>query len=484
MSIILFEVIFMPIPAKILAVERPKGTVVKQSHGRYLVIKRTSKRVNGKPKPVDLGTVGEIINGAYVEIRKEPRRHRNEVDIKDYGEFALCNKACGDLLQELARSFSIQDAKRIFVIAMLRTMDQDIKNRDLQFAYETSYISEIYPGVHLSENTVSDFLEKTGMAYRHIHQFMQSRMDAFGGGHLVIDGMLKDNNSSTNTFSEWSRKGARKGSRDINLIFAYDPETKEPVAVKPYPGNMLDLTALQDFVAEYAITSGILIMDKGFTSNENIGKLREIGGVSFVLPLKQSSAKIRDNGLLGTFSTVLDGYHEATVLYKKVALKNSFLYAFRDPKCAYEQEVGYIAYAKKKGTYSEEKFLSRKSAFGLIVFESASDLDPLDVYEAYMGRWEIEVMFNLYKNIVDLDTVNVHGDYRMYATEFINYISVIMAGRVKKYLAATKVDAQYSYAQVFRLLSKYKKIRVADSDQWVSNKVVKYVSKLISALGV
>ena len=122
--------------------------------------------------------------------------------------------------------------------------------------------------------------------------------------------------------------------------------------------------------------------------------------------------------------------------------------------------------------------------FGLIVFESASDLDPLDVYEAYMGRWEIEVMFNLYKNIVDLDIVNVHGDYRMYATEFINYISVIMAGRVKKYLAATKVDAQYSYAQVFRLLSKYKKIRVADSDQWISNKVVKYVSKLISALGV
>lgn len=125
----------MPIPAEILAVERPKGTVVKQSHGRYLVIKRTSKRVNGKPKPVDLGTVGEIINGAYVEIRKEPRRHRNEVDIKDYGEFALCNKACGDLLQELARSFSIQDAKRIFVIAMLRTMDQGIKNRDLQFAW-------------------------------------------------------------------------------------------------------------------------------------------------------------------------------------------------------------------------------------------------------------------------------------------------------------------------------------------------------------
>ena len=71
----------MPIPTEILAVERPKSTVVKYSHGRYLVIKRTSKRVNGKPKPVDLGTIGEIIDGKYIEIRKEPRKRRNEVDI-------------------------------------------------------------------------------------------------------------------------------------------------------------------------------------------------------------------------------------------------------------------------------------------------------------------------------------------------------------------------------------------------------------------
>ena len=53
----------MPIPKEILAVERPKSTVVKFRLGRYLVVKRTSKRVNGKAKPVDLGTIGEIIDG-------------------------------------------------------------------------------------------------------------------------------------------------------------------------------------------------------------------------------------------------------------------------------------------------------------------------------------------------------------------------------------------------------------------------------------
>ena len=64
----------MPIPHDILAVERPKSTRVKRSGDRYLVIKRTSKYVSGRSVPVDLGTIGEIIDGKYVEIRKEPRK--------------------------------------------------------------------------------------------------------------------------------------------------------------------------------------------------------------------------------------------------------------------------------------------------------------------------------------------------------------------------------------------------------------------------
>ena len=72
----------MPIPKEILAVERPKSTVVKFRLGRYLVVKRTSKRVNGKAKPVDLGTIGEIIDGKYVEIRAMPKKLKKQIDIR------------------------------------------------------------------------------------------------------------------------------------------------------------------------------------------------------------------------------------------------------------------------------------------------------------------------------------------------------------------------------------------------------------------
>ena len=487
----------MPIPKEILAIERPKSTRVKKSGDRYLVIKRTSKYVQGRSVPVDLGTIGEIIGGKYVEIRKEPRKKKKtEIDIKDYGETALCSAASDDLLQELANTFDIESAKRLFVIALLRASDPDIRNRDIQLAYDTSFLSETIPGVHLSENTISEFLKRVGMEYRYIRQFMQKRIDRCSGKTLVIDGTLKDNNSITNTFSEYSRKGTTKGSKDISLVYAYDLETREPVAVNPYQGNMLDLTSFQDFVDTFKVRRGLLVMDKGFYSKDNIKKLRDIEGLNYIIPMKQSAALIKKTAINTDIVTPLTGYKEATVFYKKLKVNDQcYLYAFRDPRTASEQEIGYVAFAQKKGSFSTEKLLAKQNEFGIIVFESKSDLNPLEVYSAYASRWEIEVMFNLFKDILDLDTVNVHGDYRAYATEFINYLSIIIATRVKSKLKTTilipasrtkppvYVSDRFSFRQVLRYLSKCKKIRI-DDGSWIDNKRVKYILELSSALNL
>ena len=60
--------------------------------------------------------------------------------------------------------------------------------------------------------------------------------------------------------------------------------------------------------------------------------------------------------------------------------------------------------------------------------------DPLHVYMAYLGRWEIEVLFDMYKNIIDCDEVNEFTDYRTYATELVNFLTEIIAMGVKKNL--------------------------------------------------
>lgn len=167
---------------------------------------------------------------------------------------------------------------------------------------------------------------------------------------------------------------------------------------------------------------------------------------------------------------------------KKVDLNKIFV------KHAYSHSIPPCVIAYKLNDYNE---------FGVIVFESKSELDPMEVYQAYSKRWEIEAMFSFYKNIIDLDTVNVHSDYRVYAAEFINLLSVIVALRVKKMLAsnvlvkkkkgagtekAKSVSEIYSFRQVFRYLSKVKKVRVGESEKWTTCETLRYIKDLTDAL--
>ena len=175
----------MAIPKDILAVKRLSSTVVKQRGTRFVVVKRTSKRVGNRVVPVDIGTVGEIIDGRFVERKPEAPRKKT-IDIKDYGEVALCNKHGKDLLDELARVWDLNDAKRLYTIALLRAAYGDIKNRDLLLQYATSFASEIIPGVHLSEDAVSAFLQETGLAYSMICEFMRNRIEAFAGKNIAL----------------------------------------------------------------------------------------------------------------------------------------------------------------------------------------------------------------------------------------------------------------------------------------------------------
>ena len=44
---------------------------------------------------------------------------------------------------------------KIYCISILRVCEPGIKNYELKEVYETSFLSEFYPGITLSKNTVS-----------------------------------------------------------------------------------------------------------------------------------------------------------------------------------------------------------------------------------------------------------------------------------------------------------------------------------------
>ena len=151
----------MPIPKEILAVERPSNTVV-QAYGknkdRYAVKQRIGcRRVGGRNIPVNGPTIGHIVDGAYVPMK---RLTSDAADLKDWANVVYCDSLFRDIIDELCLQYDRTDAVRIYVISVLRVCYPGIRDRELKDKYEESFLSESYPGVALSRNTVSEFMER------------------------------------------------------------------------------------------------------------------------------------------------------------------------------------------------------------------------------------------------------------------------------------------------------------------------------------
>ena len=477
----------MPIPETILAVPRPSSTVVRKSGDKYLVIKRTSRRrpSDGKPVPVDLGTIGEIVQGKYVAKRDAPMP-KHQVDVKSYGRVKLCDSVSGTLLQDLADVWDIPVAKRLYVLALLRAAYGDIRDRDVELRYNTSFLSEMIPGVPVSRNAISALLEQVGEMSSLICEFMRRRVAANAAlsGNLVVDGMLKDFNSQSSVFSRFSRKARTKGSKDVSLLYAFNPDTKEPIAARAYPGNMIDMTALGEFIETNGIKRGLMVFDKGFYDGDVLDEIDGKEGLDYLIPLKLDSKLIAKYGMDNPDKALM-GFKDATVMYKKVKTPGRVvLYSFRNPWLAADQEIAYVEQAKKNGTFSDTAYNDKKRTFGLVVFRTKSDIAPLLAYQAYDQRWDIEVMFGMYKGIIERDTVNVHTDYRVVATEFVNFISTIIAMRVKQIFVQKGLSKKYSFKQVMAYLDSYQMARTSINGNWQPATMLSYIKDITDKLGV
>ncbi len=468
----------MATPKDILAVKRPKGTVVKTVGKHHYVYSRTSKYVNGRRVPVDKERVGKIIDYKFVPTKKKVKNE--SVEIKDYANVEFADNIAKGVLDELLKVYSENDALKIYCIALIRVLYGDVKNRDLKYRYMTSFVSEKYK-VGLSSGIVSKFLFDLGKTPSRVDEFINNRISS-SNGSIVVDGMLKNYNGDT-SLARWSRKGSVKGSKDISILYALDISTNEPIGFAVNQGNLLDVRAFENFANKYDLTKGVVIGDKGFQMHEELrNKILDNKELRYLIPIKRNSKVIKDNKLLEC-KEVLHNIESTNILAKKTKVNDTFYYSFIDIKKQSSEFNSRLDRQIKKELYID-KILDNKESYGSIVFESNIDEELDTVYAMYKERWEIEILFNFYKNIVELNNGNVHDDYKILGQEFINFITVIIAIKLKKKIIELKLNEKYSFKQIKMYLQGVKKTKVANSEEWIISKNLKYVDELMMKLEI
>ena len=461
----------MPIPKEVLSVARPRNTVV-IAYGKdknlYAVRQRIGCRNdNGRHLPVNGPTIGHIIGNVYVPIDQEQKDSvsASPVDLKDWADIILCDRMFSSIKKELFSVYNETDSMKIYCIAILRVCHPGIKNCELKEAYDTGFLSELYPGVALSKNTVTDFLNDLGKAVSRIVQFMRNRSEAVTmDHHLLVDGTLKSDESRVNSLSDFSRKARTKGTRDISVLYAFDLEEMEPVCSKCFPGNMLDATSYSTFISENGIKKGIIVADKGFPESAAHEQFETNPDLHYLNPVKRNSKLIERHRMLD-FTGILPGYEGITFRKEKCTGTDKWLYSFRDSSRASLEEQDWLKRAKANKSYSLEELRKKQRSFGTIVLECDLDLPAETAYKAYSRRWEIELVMRFYKSACEFDETRVHDDYSVIGSEFCDFLSSLLTFRLIKAFDQAKLLEDRTYKKVMSVLARAKKVR-ADGKEW------------------
>ena len=478
----------MPIPQHILSVKRPKNTVVTcygKNKDHYAVRQRVGcKYDGGRHLPKNGPTIGHIIDGKYVPIEVPiPTVSMCDVDLKDWANVTLCDRLSQDVLLDLKKVYNESDALKLYCIAILRVCNPGIKDFELKEAYDNCFLSETYPEVALSRNTVCEFLNNVGKACSRIVKFMRLRTEAVNmSHHLLVDGTLKTDTSKVNSLSDFSRKARLKGTRDISVLYAFDLEEREPVCSKCYPGNMLDATAYESFISENHITKGIIVSDKGFPSSAAQAQFKANPDLHYLNPLKRN-AKLIDRYDMLTFTGILPS--NSNITYRKEMCKGTkkWLYSFRDATLAAKEEQDWLKNAKKDGTYSAEALAEKQKSFGAIVLESDCELSIENAYAAYAKRWEIEIVMRYYKSACQFDDTRVQDDYSVIGSEFCDFLATVLTFRLIKAFDGEQLLEKHTYKKVMATLKRAKKIRIEDKE-WQLIKIAPSATDIIQKLGL
>ena len=476
----------MGVTEEIRKVERPGNSVVIDSGStgiyRYAVIKRIGcKVVNGMNQPVSGGTIGHIINDKFVLLEKF-RIQERRIEYKDFADVSLVHSLSSSLLDEALDVYEARDAITIYTIAILKVIYPGIPFDRIASKYNLNWMSELFPGLSLSKNTLSTFVQDLGKSYALISTFMRNRVKKITKDHhIAIDGTLKTDNSEVNTLSSYSRKARIKGTKDISILFAYDIDTKEPVCSKVYSGNIIDSRSYEDFLKEYDVKQGILMGDKGFPKKQAEKIYNENPNLCWLNPIKRSDKRIK-NHFMYKYTGMIDD-KDRDLFYKKEKVSKYFFYSFYDRKRAAKEEADYFKHNKSK-EYNIGDRDHKYERFGTVVFESNLDEDPKLIYKLYEERWLIEECFRYYKHALDLTDTRVHSNYSVIGQEFINFFASTMTMRLVNKFDETGLSKNMSYRDIMSELASAKKARPSEDGEWLFVRMTKHTEGTLQTLGL
>ena len=404
--------------------------------------------------------------------------------------------------------------QKVFTLAALKCLGETTIKR-LPEAFENSWLSLLFPGLTLSQSSLSNDLRNLGRNREAICQYMRHGLAGFSG-FILIDGHRLISSSHNLPYAQLGYDSRMRYSPQINLLYLFgsNAQGRMPLYYKQFAGSVPDTLALPDISAEAGIKGSdiTVIADKGFASDDDFSAIIE-SDMKYIIPLKRNTKEVtklpKDHN---SYETVFN-FKERSVYCTRFEKDGYHVFLYYDMLLAMQETNDAISRLERKNTSNEialakeagrrekgksklteeqvkamqsvdvAKTLQENNKIGtLILRTNRLDLNEAQVYGFYKTRQDLEQAFKCYDDTLELESSYMQDHDAYEGWLFINHLALQMLYGILDYIAYTGLTSKYSFKDLIRTLQGIRANKI--NGQWFATKYTRGTAKLCADLAI
>jgi len=367
--------------------------------------------------------------------------------VTEYGNSILLHESMKEIKPLLMEGFP-DNWEEIYSLSILRVTG-NVPLKRAESSWQKLYnIESIEPD--LKPNGLSRMLHNVGINREGQELVFKSLLDQ--SPQLVYDLSSMFSRSMNISLAEKGYNKDKIHVPQINIALLCNADSGLPTMIRSLPGSVKDIATLCNSIRELDIRNKLLLLDRGFFS-EDVFLFLDERKISYLIPARRNSHYYDTRIHLNDHFR----YHRRLIKCGSRMVGNKYLFLFEDQVLFFEeQNTLYEKLDAKKISKSELQEDMKKA--GRILILSNKVMSEKEAYELYKRRETVEKRFDTYKSTLSADRLYLQDNESVFGHVFIAFLSLFAYCKLEMLLKKanlnkkmTTIDLLFEFSKVYHI---------------------------------